>query len=206
MRSIGIVELGIGNLGSLRNALFNLGFEYQPVRTEAESMTCDALILPGVGSFAHGMALLSTAGLIDGIRRHAAQGKPLLGICLGAQLLFEEGSEGGDVSGLGLIPGRVRKLNVPASVPLPHVGWNEFQFDSAHPVLKGIKSGIDFYFVHSYCVDCPSEFVVGSTDYHEIFVSAVSRNNVFGVQFHPEKSQRNGLRLLENFCWWDGRC
>lgn len=203
---IGIVDAGIGNLGSLKSAVYNLGFDFVLVRSSAEMKALDALILPGVGSFAHGMEALARAGLVAGIHEHAATGKPTLGICLGMHMFFDVGEEGGGMAGLGLIPGRVRRLTEMGTLPLPHVGWNEMHPKRTHPLLNGIREGVDFYFVHSYRVDCDDKYVVGLTEYGETFPSVVAKENIFGLQFHPEKSQRNGLRILENFCGWDGHC
>lgn len=206
MNRVGIVDVGIGNVGSLKSAVYELSFDYQLVRQPGDLADCDTLILPGVGAFAHGMGALSAAGLIDPVRGHVAAGKPMLGICLGMQMLFEHGEEGGGAAGLGLIPGRVRRLRDVPDMPLPHVGWNALHRAAAHPVLDDIRADVDFYFVHSFCAECDSDFVLGTSDYSEVFPAVVGRGSVLGMQFHPEKSQRNGLRMLENFCHWDGRC
>jgi glutamine amidotransferase len=206
MNRIGIVDTGICNLGSLVGALEGLGFDPQPVRDPAALEGCERLLLPGVGAFAHGMSAIEAADLIEPIRRGVAAGKPLLGICLGMQLLFERGEEGENRSGLGLLHGHVRRMREEAALPLPHVGWNEVLRIRPHPLLDGIKPGVDFYFTHSFCADAAPENIVGAAEYGERFAAIVARDNVIGVQFHPEKSQRNGLRLLENFCIWDGSC
>ena len=152
------------------------------------------------------MEAIQRAGLINPILAYAAAGRPILGICLGMQLLFSAGEEGGESDGLGLIPGTVRRFEEHASFQIPHVGWNDVSLVHQHPLWRGIKPGVDFYFVHSYRVLCDPQFVVGKTDYGEEFPSAVANKNVVGVQFHPEKSQRNGLRMLENFCSWNTSC
>lgn len=207
MSLVGIIDVGIGNLGSLKSAVYELGFDVGLVREPAGLDECSSVILPGVGSFAHGMQAIEAAGLVIPIRAHVDSGRPLLGICLGMQLLFEEGEEGGIFNGLGLMPGKVRRFDDRPTFQVPHVGWNDVSMLRPHPVLKGIKPGVDFYFVHSYRVECAAEYIVGSTSYGEEFPSIVaSARNIVGVQFHPEKSQRSGLRLLENFCLWDGRC
>jgi len=206
MNRIGIIDVGIGNLGSLCGALYELGADIDIVTTQEAVLTSEALILPGVGSFTHGMRAIESAGLSDAIRRHVVDGRPLLGICLGMQLLFSYGDEGGGHAGLSLISGTVRRLPESPNFPVPHVGWNEVAVRDAHPLWQGIKPGVDFYFVHSYHIECDTRYVFGETEYGDTFPSAVAFANVFGVQFHPEKSQRNGLRFLENFCHWDGKC
>ena len=206
MSRIGIVDTGICNLGSLVGALESLGFDPEPVRDPAAIEDCGRLLLPGVGAFAHGMARLEGAGLAEPIRRIAAAGNPVLGICLGMQILFEHGEEGEVRAGLGLLRGHVRRIREDATAPLPHVGWNELLSVRPHPLLDRIKPGVDFYFTHSFCADADPGIVVAGAEYGERFAAVVASGNVVGVQFHPEKSQRNGLRLLENFCLWDGSC
>ncbi|WP_374324113.1 imidazole glycerol phosphate synthase subunit HisH [Azonexus sp.] len=204
--SIGVIDIGIGNLGSLRNALYSQGWDTQPVRTPDEFNEISHLILPGVGSFATAMQRLSQSRLLEAIRDFAASGRPILGICLGMQLLAEFGSEGGETEGLGLVPGRVVPLAV-SDLRLPHVGWNNAHQSRKHPVLDGIRDDVDFYFVHSYrFVAADTSAVIAQTEYGETFPSIVGKSNVIGTQFHPEKSQANGLRLLDNFCIWDGTC
>jgi glutamine amidotransferase len=206
MSRVGIIDTGICNLGSLVGALESLGFDPEPVRDPAAIEGCNRLLLPGVGAFAHAMTRIQAAGLDRPIRQGMAAGKPLLGICLGMQLLFEHGEEGEVRAGLGLLPGRVRRMREEVAAPLPHVGWNELLPGQAHPLLDGIKPGVDFYFTHSFCAETAPGIVVAAAEYGELFPAIVARGNVVGVQFHPEKSQRNGLRLLENFCLWDGSC
>ena len=206
MSLVGIIDVGIGNLGSLKSAIYELGFDVCLIETPAALGGCDSVILPGVGSFAHGMQAIHRAELTEPILAHAAAGKPILGICLGMQLLFTTGEEGGRLQGLGLMPGIVKRFEEHASFQIPHVGWNDVTFVHQHPILRGVKPGVDFYFVHSYRVVCDHRYVVGQTNYGEDFPSVVAMGNVVGVQFHPEKSQRSGLRMLENFCSWNGQC
>lgn len=206
--SIGIIDVGIGNIGSLRGALYSQGWDTQTVATAADMVDITHLFLPGVGSFAVAMQRLHIAGLVDPIRQHAAGGRPMMGICLGMQLLADRGIEGGASEGLGLIPGKVARLEVDPKLRLPHVGWNVFHpQQQQHPLLKGIRAEVDFYFVHSYFFNvlCEAD-IVGTTEYGMCYPSFVASGSVVGVQFHPEKSQRNGLRLLDNFCLWDGSC
>lgn len=206
MSLVGIIDVGIGNLGSLKSAVYELGFDVCLISTSAALGECSSVILPGVGSFAHGMQAIKMAKMSEPVVAHVAAGKPTLGICLGMQLLFSIGEEGVECKGLGLIPGLVRRFEERASFQIPHVGWNDVSFVHQHPIWRGIKPGVDFYFVHSYRVVCDPEYVVGQTNYGEDFPSVVARGNVVGVQFHPEKSQRSGLRMLENFCSWNGQC
>jgi glutamine amidotransferase len=204
---IGIVSVGIGNIGSLHNALYSQGWDIVKVSTASHFVNITHLIIPGVGSFATAMHRLEKTGLIEPIRKFAAQGLPLLGICLGMQILAEKGTEGGDISGLSLVPGCVIPLLPGGELRVPHVGWNEVIQMGKHPILVNVSNNVDFYFVHSYrfLVD-ESKHVLAETDYGERFPSIVSKANVVGVQFHPEKSQINGLRILDNFCRWDGKC
>ena len=206
MKTIGIVDVGIGNLGSLKAAVYELGFDVCLVKTPAVLSECDSIILPGVGSFAHGMQAIEHATLVEPLLDHVSAGKPILGICLGMQLLFSDGNEGLLCAGLGFLPGNVRRFPDRPAFHLPHVGWNNVLRTQQHPLWEGIKLGVDFYFVQSYRVECDPLFHIGQTNYGEDFPSMVGKANVVGVQFHPEKSQRSGLRLLENFCIWDGRC
>lgn len=205
--SIGIIDVGIGNIGSLRGALYNQGWDTQTVATAADMMDITHLFLPGVGSFTVAMQRLHAAGLVNAIQKHAAQGRPMMGICLGMQLLADQGVEGGATEGLGLIRGKVAPLETNPKLRLPHVGWNVLHPQQRHHLLKGIRADVDFYFVHSYYFNARREAdIVGTTEYGMSYPSFVASGSVVGVQFHPEKSQRNGLRLLDNFCLWDGSC
>jgi glutamine amidotransferase len=203
---VGIVDLDMGNLRSVANAIAALGYDARIARQPEELSCVTHLILPGVGAFATAMAHMREQALFEPIRRLAECGIPILGICLGMQLLASHGEEGGITTGLGLIPGRVIRFE-PSDVPaIPHVGWNEVRLLGTHPVFEKLKTGRDFYFVHSYHFgfDDPANRLgvveYGGRDY----ASIVGRKNVLGFQFHPEKSQANGLRLLENFCEWNG--
>lgn len=203
---IGIIDIGIGNLGSLHNALYSQGWDAVSVSRPDDLNGLTHLLLPGVGAFLAAVKQLHNRGLFEPIRYFAAKGHPIMGICLGMQLLAERGTEGGDIDGLGLVPGRIIPINAPG-LHLPHVGWNNAQQAQPHPLLKGIPNDVDFYFVHSYrFVVNDARYVLASTEYGEFFPSIVGKGNVVGVQFHPEKSQANGLRLLDNFCCWDGTC
>ena len=205
--SIGIIDVGIGNIGSLRGALYSQGWDTQTVASPSDLVKITHLFLPGVGSFSFAMQRLHAAGLVGPIQRHAAERRPIMGICLGMQLLADQGVEGGASRGLGLIQGEVIPLESAPQLRFPHVGWNVLHPQQQHPLLKGIRTDVDFYFVHSYYFNasCAAD-IVGTTEYGWSYPSFVANGSVIGVQFHPEKSQRNGLRLLDNFCLWDGAC
>lgn len=205
--TVGIVDIGISNIGSLRQAVYSQGFDTILVRRESDLASIDRLILPGVGSFALAMSRLKSANLIDPIHRFSMELKPILGICLGMQLLADIGTEGGGSEGLGLIAGNIKKIASSSLIRIPHVGWNEVNQRRFHPVLKGVRNNVDFYFVHSYCfVVLNNENILGTSSYGDEFTSIVAQKNIIGVQFHPEKSQLNGLRIIDNFCSWDGKC
>ena len=192
---IGIIDYGMGNLRSVLKAIEFLGGEGRVTARAEELDACEKLILPGVGSFGAGMENLRRGGLDEYVRRRAAEGTPLLGICLGMQFLLEESEEEGLFQGLGLVKGRV----VPFTQgKIPHMGWNAVE-DMRGPLFDGIPSGTQFYFVHSYFADTAEEYTLGKTEYYRTFASAVGKNNVFGVQFHPEKSGAAGLQLLRNY-------
>lgn len=204
---IGIVNYGMGNLGSVANALDYLGLEAEIVDSPSRLGAHDRLILPGVGSFGMAMRSLNASGWSDALRQRVADGVPLLGICLGMQLIFDAGEEYGLTTGLGLVPGRVVPLSPRPPCRVPHVGWNGLSYSRRHPLFHGVKEHVDFYFVHSYqCIPALEETVLAQCDYGGEFVAAVGKKNVVGVQFHPEKSQDMGLKILENFAEWDGLC
>ncbi len=191
---IGVVDYGMGNLRSVQKAVEFLGGRAVVSAQPADLNGCDKLILPGVGSFGAGMENLERTGLAAYVTRRAAD-TPVLGICLGMQFLLEESEEGGVFRGLGLIGGRV----VPFTQgKIPHMGWNAVS-DMRSALFAGIPDGTQFYFVHSYYADVLREDTVGVTEYYRTFASAVSRGNVYGVQFHPEKSGDAGLQLVRNF-------
>jgi glutamine amidotransferase len=185
---IAIVDLGVGNLANVRKALGGV-ITSDPYDIDE----ADKIVLPGVGSF--GAAAKRLNPLKKPILKGIEEGRPFLGICLGMQLLFEY-SEEGEGKGLGVFKGNVVRFK---DVKTPHIGWNQVFFTKECPLFDGLKSGSHFYFVHSYHVNPAEDIIVAYTDYGTNFPSAVYRNNVFGVQFHPEKSGRNGLKLLANF-------
>ena len=191
---IGVLDYGAGNLASARQGLERAGATTAIISKENELAECDALVIPGVGSFNAAMRRL--APLREGITAYAEDGGFVLGICLGMQVLFDEGAEGGQTLGLGLIPGSVEKLD---AKKLPHVGWNTINQKKPSALLDGLD-GEWFYFVHSYaCTPACKSDVLSTTNYENKFTSSVQRGNVAGAQFHPEKSGAAGRKMLENF-------
>lgn len=192
---IGIVDYGMGNLFSVSKALERLGAEYFISSEKEKLLEADAMILPGVGAFRDAMALLQ----VETVKEFASSGKPLLGICLGMQLLFEESEENGHTKGLGLLPGSVRRFPG-KTYKVPHMGWNKLEFVKSSPLLKNVEEDY-VYFVHSYFVNATenSDILLAKASYHEEVSAIVGRNNIFGMQFHPEKSSKLGMALLNNF-------
>lgn len=196
---IAVVDYGAGNLVSIDQALTTVGAEVAVVRDGAALRGADAIIVPGVGAAAPAMARLDARGLTEPLRAWLAAGRPFLGICLGLQLLFE-GSDEDHATTLGVVPGRAVRLD--DAPTLPHIGWNQVERTRPHALFDGIADAADFYFVHSYA-GAPSpdaaDLVLATTDHGGRFTSAVARGSLLGVQFHPERSGRDGLRLLTNF-------
>lgn len=201
MSRVAIIDYGMCNLGSVRRAFEECGADASVTDDPDDLRDASHIVLPGVGAYGDGMANIRARGWDAAIRRAAEEDcVPLLGICLGMQLLSSRGFESGDTEGLGLIPGEVVKLAPTAGERIPHVGWNEVQHREGDPLFAGILDGMDFYFVHSYhfrTVD-PGH-VSASTPYCGGFAAAVRSGNVFGTQFHPEKSSLSGFRLIRNF-------
>ena len=194
---IAVVDYGIGNLGSVTKGFRRAGAEVE-LSGDAEVLRrASALVLPGDGAFAAAMAEIEGRGLSLVLREAIERGTPLLGICIGMQLLFEESEEHGRHRGLGVLPGRVRRFE--GDLPVPHMGWNTLSARRPHPVLDGVEDGAHVYFVHSYYCDAPDDVVIATSDYGRDFPAIVGRHNVLGLQFHPEKSQAVGLRLAANF-------
>lgn len=194
---IAIIDYGAGNLFSVKNALDFLGFENKITASADDLRAADRLILPGVGAFPDAMRMLNESGLVGVIKEEAAK-KPLLGICLGMQMLFEKGYEFGETDGLGFIKGSV-KLMTPENLPIPHIGWNSLEFNEKCPLLDKCRDGEYVYFVHSYAAECPSENVAAYCDYGMKVPALVFSGNVYGAQFHPEKSGETGLSILRAF-------
>ena len=195
-----VLDYGMGNLDSVVRAFSECGSTPVLTRDPNEVERASALVLPGVGAFSHGMAKIRELGLDEAVVRATNDGIPLLGLCLGMQLLTSRSGEGGQTDGLGLVPGEVRQLDPGDGLRVPHIGWNEVNPIRDSPLFHGVSAGTDFYFVHSYHVVCDREAdVLARTEYGGSIASAIGRDNVFGVQFHPEKSQQAGFRLLRNF-------
>lgn len=194
---IGLIDYGLGNLASVRNALRAVGAEVEVVSGREGVERAGGLVLPGVGAAPAGMQRLRAAGLDQSICRAVEEGRPVLGICLGMQLLFERSAEG-DATCLGLLPGSVRRLR--GTKKIPHMGWNQVAIREDRQLWAGLPADPYVYFVHSYACDpATDDLVAGTTEYGETFCSAVARGPVWGTQFHPERSGRTGLQLLRNF-------
>ncbi|MBP7828849.1 MAG: imidazole glycerol phosphate synthase subunit HisH [Kiritimatiellae bacterium] len=204
---IGIIDYGMGNLGSVSNACRFLGLPFSILARPEEMKACRAVILPGVGAFGDCMDHLVRHGYVEAVREWIAGGRPFLGICLGLQVLYEGSEESPGVAGLGVLPGRVRRFDLPPEWKVPQIGWNRVcQLRPDCPLFGEIPDGAYFYFVHSYYAEKTSaEVDAGTTGYGLEYTSAVWRDNVLAVQFHPEKSQKNGLQMLRNFGRWADR-
>jgi glutamine amidotransferase len=196
---IAIINFGLGNLHSVNKAVAFVGGEAEVTNDAKTILGADKIILPGVGAFQDGMAGLQSRRLVPVLLEAAGMGKPILGICLGMQLLFEESEELGQHRGLGLLSGKVVHFDHPG-IKVPQIGWNQVEVKKSSAILDGINDGDYFYFNHSYyCVPEDDETVLTSTDYGVSFASVVNFGKLYGVQFHPEKSQKTGLRVLKNF-------
>ncbi len=202
---IAIVDYGMGNLRSVQKGLEYTGSAAQIITSPEEVERAEKLILPGVGAFGDAMDNLCRQGLVEPIIDFIQSGRPFLGICLGLQLLFDLSYEEGEFKGMGVVPGRVIRFDwqdYPAArdLKIPHMGWNQVFWDRTCPLFHGLQSGDYFYFVHSYYVDpIDGQVRAARCNYGYDFTAAIQRDNLFAVQFHPEKSQRKGLKILENF-------
>jgi len=200
---IAIIDYGMGNLRSVSKAFEAVGHQAVVTRDPVVIGNASRVVLPGVGAFGDCMGNLERYGLVEAIRSSIRSGKPFLGICLGLQLLFTESEEFGRHQGLDIIPGKVRKFAVDPTLKVPHMGWNQVNLQRGCPLFDGIADGSDWYFVHSYFVDPADRSIVATTTSYGIpFVSSIWRDNVVACQFHPEKSQSVGLRLIKNFGAW----
>jgi glutamine amidotransferase len=196
--SVAIIDYGVGNLRSVEKAFEAMGCEAIVSRDERVLRQAQRLVLPGVGAFAACMKALKEHGFDRLVKEQASEGTPLLGVCVGMQLLFEESVEFGSTQGLGLLKGSVRRFG--NDLVVPHVGWNRIRQTQPHALFEGIENGAFCYFVHSfYCEAVERKVVVGETEYGIRYASVVAQANICGVQFHPEKSQDVGLRMLKNF-------
>jgi glutamine amidotransferase len=195
-----IVDYGMGNLRSVQKGFEKVGYAATIASDPNEIRRASKIVLPGVGAFPDAMAELNSRKLIAPLREAVADNKPFLGICLGLQLLFETGNEGGRYEGLGLLTGEVARFNVPREFKVPHMGWNRLAIRRPTPLTEGLSPGPFMYFVHSYYVVPRDPHVIAcETHYHRPFTSVVCRERLFACQFHPEKSQADGLKLLGNF-------
>ncbi|MCF7847823.1 MAG: imidazole glycerol phosphate synthase subunit HisH [Kiritimatiellales bacterium] len=201
---IGIIDYGMGNLGSVSNACRFLELDAKIITRKDEMDDCRAVILPGVGAFGDCMSHLVEHDFVQSIEGWVQAGKPFMGICLGLQALFDSSEESPGVPGLGIFPGTVKRFDLPRELKVPQIGWNRInEVQSDCPMFAGIADGSFFYLVHSYYV-CPEDpsLVAGKTEYGIDYCTCVWKDNVFATQFHPEKSQAAGLRMLKNFWNW----
>jgi glutamine amidotransferase len=197
---IAIIDYEMGNLRSVQKAFERVGHQAIITSDPAALADADKIVLPGVGAFRDAIAALRERRLVEPIRKAIDGGNPFLGVCLGLQLLFDKSYEDGQYDGLGIIPGEVVKFELPAEYKVPHMGWNQLAFRQRPAIFEGIQDGEHFYFVHSYYVVPTDNSVIATeTEYDRPFCSTISRGRLFAVQFHPEKSQAAGLRLLKNF-------
>lgn len=207
---IGIVNYGMGNLRSVQKALQRVGAQAEVIDSPSQIESAERLILPGVGAFADGMIHLRERGMVEPLLGYADSGKPVMGICLGMQLLFDSSTEDAPspdepVPGLGILPGKVVRFKEDQGpdqprLKVPHMGWNEIAFAPGTPLFAGLETGDHVYFVHGYfCVPTDTSDIAATTGYGGTYCSAVHRGNVWATQFHPEKSQQVGLKILENF-------
>ncbi len=197
---IAIIDYGMGNLRSVQKGFENVGHKAFVTRDRDEVQRASKVVLPGVGAMEDAMAELNRLGLTNSILQAIDSGKPFLGICLGLQLLFERSYENGEHTGLGVLKGDVVRFDLPREYSVPHMGWNEAIIRRRPPILEGIEEGTHFYFVHSYyVVPEEPEVIAVEADYHKPFCAMIWRDNLFATQFHPEKSQANGLKILKNF-------
>lgn len=199
---VGIVDYGVGNLFSLKSSFNYIGESAELVSDEKSVLSCERLILPGVGAFGDAAEALKKTGLGDAVKRYATSGRPLMGICLGMQLLFEQGLEFGVHEGLGLIPGKVVSIApLVNGNKVPQIGWNSLVFtENKGDIYKHTSEGEFVYFVHSYHADCPVEYITAQAEYGSLLTASVQNGNVMGTQYHPEKSGDAGLMILKSFC------
>ena len=199
---IAVIDYGVGNLFSLCSSLDMIGADSVVTSSPEVIRSADKLILPGVGAFRDAAEKLSASGLREVVIDEAKKGKPILGICLGMQMLFEKSYEYGEYEGLGLLKGEVVGMegSIPKGLKIPHIGWNSLSMKSSHPIFKYVNEGDCVYFVHSYFASDCTESVIATAEYGRELTAAVAKGNVMGCQFHPEKSGKVGLAILKAFC------
>lgn len=205
---IAIIDYNAGNLTSVRLALEYIGVECEITRDPARIAAAERVIFPGVGAAEAAMTNLNEFSLLGTIRETVASGKPFMGICLGSQIILDHSEEGG-VDCIGLIPGTVEKfMTLDRACKIPQMGWNTVELRDSHPIFEGIEDSTEFYFVHSYyCAPSQQNHIIGDTEYAGVrFASTIGHENLVATQFHPERSGRIGLKMLENFSRWDGKC
>lgn len=199
MPKVCIIDYGSGNVRSVYNLFSSITNDVKVSNESADIRDSSHLVLPGVGAFASAMRKIRERVPVDVVESQVASGKPLLGICVGMQVMADVGTEFGEHEGLGWIPGRVEQLDT-RGLPLPHVGWNDIAAQRDHPLLDGLHEAPDFYFVHSYTFRPNNEdAILATTEFGQTFVAAVQQDQLMGVQFHPEKSQQAGIKLIRNF-------
>ncbi len=201
--SIIVVDYNAGNLTSVMNALSHLGVDAVSSRDPEVIAKASRLIFPGVGAAASAMETLTRTGIGDAIKTVVKAGNPVLGICIGCQIVLDESEEDSGVKTLGLISGRAVRFKDESGLKIPHMGWNQVNFTKEHPIMKGIKSGCDFYYVHSYFPQVPAEYSFAETTYgSQTFTGLIGKDNLVASQFHQEKSGEVGLAMMKNFCEW----
>lgn len=196
---IAIIDYGAGNLQSVENALRHLGYDCKIVGRPGELMAAEAAVLPGVGAFGAAMESLRARGLEGPIRKFVEEGKPFLGICLGLQVLFESSEESPGIKGLGILKGKILRLPSEKDIKIPHMGWNSLDVKKPDGLFSGLSNNLFFYFVHSYYLHAQEDVVTSVAHYGTEIHASVQKGNLFGCQFHPEKSGEVGLALLNNF-------
>ncbi|AGB40953.1 imidazole glycerol phosphate synthase, glutamine amidotransferase subunit [Halobacteroides halobius DSM 5150] len=197
---IKIIDYGMGNLKSVAKGFEKVGYQVEITNDPQEILAARGVVLPGVGAFSDAMNNLRELELIEPIQKVIEQGVPFLGICLGLQLLFSESEEFGLTKGLDIIPGTVKKFPTDLGLKIPHIGWNQLKIEQKTEIYQGLEEGVFQYFVHSYYVEPDDDEVIATvTDYGLEFVSSIAQDNIYAVQFHPEKSSQDGLQILNNF-------